>query len=159
MQMSRSWGDRQPLNYNNRDRGRKGRLYLLPSLSRDPDSIPKLLPSTLLRHRRLLPGPWRRQMRSSVDVESLEAFNVSNAPPTDRSLIVLLSNPLVPPLEVDHHRSSCCLSSFNQSMRAMLTIVFVFMLFNLTSIWNLPTISTGCRANKARDAITPTLTC
>ena len=25
----------------------------------------------------------------------------------------------------------------------MLTIVFVFMLFNLTSIWNLPTISTG----------------
>ena len=28
-------------------------------------------------------------------------------------------------------------------MRAMLTLVFVFMLFNLTSIWNLPTISTG----------------
>ena len=25
----------------------------------------------------------------------------------------------------------------------MLTIVFVFMLFNLTSIWNLPTISIG----------------
>ena len=25
----------------------------------------------------------------------------------------------------------------------MLTLVFVFMLFNLTSIWNLPTISTG----------------
>ena len=59
------------------------------------------------------------------------------------SLVGLLSNPLVPPFEVDHHRSSCCLSSFNQSMRAMLTLVFVFMLFNLTSIWNLPTISTG----------------
>ena len=28
-------------------------------------------------------------------------------------------------------------------MRAMLTLVFVFMLFNLTSIWNLPTISIG----------------
>jgi hypothetical protein len=25
----------------------------------------------------------------------------------------------------------------------MLTLVFLFMLFNLTSIWNLPTISTG----------------
>ena len=25
----------------------------------------------------------------------------------------------------------------------MLTLVFVFMLFNLTTIWNLPTISTG----------------
>ena len=25
----------------------------------------------------------------------------------------------------------------------MLTLVFVFMLFNLTSIWNLPSISTG----------------
>ena len=25
----------------------------------------------------------------------------------------------------------------------MLTLVFVFMLFNLTSIWNLPTISIG----------------
>ena len=25
----------------------------------------------------------------------------------------------------------------------MLTLVFVFILFNLTSIWNLPTISTG----------------
>ena len=25
----------------------------------------------------------------------------------------------------------------------MLTLVFVFMLFNLTSIWNFPTISTG----------------
>jgi hypothetical protein len=35
---------------------------------------------------------------------------------------------------VDHHRSSFCLYSFNQSMRAMLKIVFVFMLFNLTSI-------------------------
>ena len=81
--------------------------------------------------------------RSSVDVESLETFNADNPPPTDGSLVDLLSNPLVPPFEVDHHHSSCCLSSFNQSMRAMLTLVFVFMLFNLTSIWNLPTISTG----------------
>jgi hypothetical protein len=32
-------------------------------------------------------------------------------------------------------------------MRAMLTLVFVFMLFNLTSIWNLPTISTGGRGH------------
>ena len=30
-------------------------------------------------------------------------------------------------------------------MRAMLTLVFVFMLFNLTSFWNLPTISIGER--------------
>jgi hypothetical protein len=30
-------------------------------------------------------------------------------------------------------------------MRAMLTLVFVFMLFNLTSICNLPTISIGGR--------------
>ena len=29
----------------------------------------------------------------------------------------------------------------------MLTLVFVFMLFNLTSIWNLPTISTGGRGH------------
>ena len=28
-------------------------------------------------------------------------------------------------------------------MRAMLTLVFVFMLINLTSIWNLLTISVG----------------
>jgi hypothetical protein len=75
------------------------------------------------------------QMGLSVDVESSEAFNVGNPPPTDRSLVGLLSNPPVPPLEVDHHRSSCCLSSFNHSTRAMLTIVFVFI-FNLTSIWN-----------------------
>ena len=81
--------------------------------------------------------------RSSVDVESSEAFNTGNPPPKDGSLIGLLSNLPVPPFEVDHHRSSCCLSSFNQSMRGMLTLVFVFMLFNLTSIWNLPTISTG----------------
>jgi hypothetical protein len=27
----------------------------------------------------------------------------------------------------------------------MLTLVFMFMLFNLTSIWNLPTISIGAR--------------
>ena len=32
-------------------------------------------------------------------------------------------------------------------MRAMLTLVFVFMLFNLTSIWNLPTISLGERGH------------
>jgi hypothetical protein len=30
-------------------------------------------------------------------------------------------------------------------MRAILTLVFMFMLFNLTSIWNLPTISIGAR--------------
>jgi hypothetical protein len=76
------------------------------------------------------------RMRSFVDVESSEAINAGNPPLTDRSLVGLLSNPPVPPLEVYHHRSSCCLSSFNQSMRAMLTLVFVFMLFNLTSIWN-----------------------
>ena len=29
----------------------------------------------------------------------------------------------------------------------MLTLVFVFMLFNLTSIWNLPTISIGGRGH------------
>ena len=29
----------------------------------------------------------------------------------------------------------------------MLTLVFVFMLFNLTSIWNFPTISTGVHGN------------
>ena len=29
----------------------------------------------------------------------------------------------------------------------MLTLVFVFMLFNLTSIWNLPTISIGDRGH------------
>ena len=29
----------------------------------------------------------------------------------------------------------------------MLTLVFVFMLYNLTSIWNLPTISTGGRGH------------
>ena len=81
--------------------------------------------------------------RLFVDVESPEAFNAVNPPPTDGSLVSLLSNLPVPPFEVDHHRSSCCLSSFNQSMRAMLTLVFVFMLFNLTSIWNLPTISIG----------------
>jgi hypothetical protein len=75
--------------------------------------------------------------RSFVDVESSETFNTGNPAPRDESLVSLLSNPLVPPLEVDHHRSSCCLSSFDQSMRAMLTLVLVFMLFNLTSIWNL----------------------
>ena len=36
----------------------EGRLYLLPSLSRAPDSIPKLLPSILLCRRCLLLGPW-----------------------------------------------------------------------------------------------------
>ena len=86
-------------------------------------------------------------MRSSVDVESPKAFNVGNPPSIDGSLIDLLSNPPIPPLEVDHHRSSCCLCSFNQSMRAMLTLVFVFMLLNLTSIWNLPTISIGDRGH------------
>ena len=85
--------------------------------------------------------------RSSIDVESLEAFNTGNPSLTDGSLIGLLSNLPVPPFEVDHHRSSCCLPSFNQSMRAMLTLVFMFMLFNLTSIWNLPTISTGVRGH------------
>ena len=80
-------------------------------------------------------------------MESPEAFNASNPPSTDGSLVGLLSNLLVPPFEVDHHRSSCCLSSFNQSMRAMLTLVFVFMLFNLTSIWNLPTISIGVQGH------------
>ena len=35
-------------------------------------------------------------------------------------------------------------------MQAMLILVFVFMLFNLTSIWNLPTISIGGRG---RDGI------
>jgi hypothetical protein len=74
--------------------------------------------------------------RSSVDVESPEAINTGNPPLINGSLVGLLSNPPVPPLEVDHHRSSCCLSSFNQSMQAMLTLVFVFKLFNLTSIWN-----------------------
>ena len=88
-----------------------------------------------------------KRMKSSIDVESPEAFNAGNPPPTDGSLVGLLSNPLVPPFELDHHRSSCCLSSFNQSMRAMLTLVFVFMLFNLTSIWNLLTISTGGRGH------------
>ena len=66
-------------------------------------------------------GEWTR---SSIDVESPEAFNASNPPPIDESLIGLLSNPPVPPFEVDHYRSSCCLSSFNQSIRAMLTLVF-----------------------------------
>ena len=74
------------------------------------------------------------RMRSSIDVESPKAFNASNPPPIDRPLIGLLSNPLVPPFKVDHHRSSSYLSSFNQGMRAMLILVFVFMLFNLTSI-------------------------
>ena len=40
----------------------------------------------------------------------------------------------------------------------MLTLVFVFMLFNLTSIWNLPTISTGGRgvtASRASLALEP----
>ena len=83
------------------------------------------------------------QTRSSIDVESLEAFNTGNPPLIDGSLIGLLSNPLVPSLKVDHHRASCCICSFNQSMRAVVTLVFVFMLFNLTSIWNLPTISIG----------------
>ena len=78
-------------------------------------------------------------------MESPEAFNADNPPPIDGSLVDLLSNLLVPPLEVDHHHSSCCLCSFNQSMRAMLTLVSVFMLFNLTNIWNLPTISIGER--------------
>ena len=32
----------------------------------------------------------------------------------------------------------------------MLTLVFVFMLFNLTSIWNLPAISTG---ERGRDGV------
>ena len=73
----------------------------------------------------------------------LPHFNTDNPPLIDESLIGLLSNPPVPPFEVDHHCSSCCLSSFNQSMRAMLTLVFVFMLFNLTTIWNLSTTSTG----------------
>jgi hypothetical protein len=74
------------------------------------------------------------RMRSFVKVESLEAFNTGNPTPIDGSLVGLLSNPPVPHLKVDHHRSSCCLCSFNQSMRAMLTLVFVFMLFNLTSV-------------------------
>ena len=37
----------------------------------------------------------------------------------------------------------------------MLTLVFVFMLFNLTSIWNLPTISIG---DHGHDGI-PSLIC
>ena len=32
----------------------------------------------------------------------------------------------------------------------MLTLVFVFMLFNLSSFWNLPTISTG---ERGRDGV------
>ena len=80
-------------------------------------------------------------------MESSEDFYASNPPLTDGSLIGVFSHPLVPPLEVNHHRRSCCLSSFNQSMRAMLTLVFEFMLFNLTSIWNLPTISIGDRGH------------
>ena len=87
------------------------------------------------------------RMRSSIDMESPEDFYVGNPPPTDGSLISMVTHPLVPPLEVDHHRCSCCLSSLNQIMRAMLTLVFVFMLFNLTSIWNLPTISIGDRGH------------
>ena len=35
-------------------------------------------------------------------------------------------------------------------MRAILTLVFVFMLFNLTTIWNLPTISIG---ERGRDGV------
>ena len=35
----------------------------------------------------------------------------------------------------------------------MLTLVFVFMLFNLTSIWNLPTISTGVMGMMASRAL------
>ena len=83
------------------------------------------------------------QTRSSIDVESLEAFSAGNPPLTDGPLISLVSNLPVPPFKVDHHRSSSYLSSFNKGMRAMLTLVFVFMLFNLTSIGNLPTISIG----------------
>ena len=85
--------------------------------------------------------------RSSVDGEAPKAFHVGNPPPTDEPLVGMVSHLLVSPLEVDHHRSSCCLGSFNQSVRAMLTVVFVFMLFNLTSIWNLSTISTGDRGH------------
>jgi hypothetical protein len=47
-----------PQNYSNIDKGQEGRLFLLPSLSRVPDSILKLLASTLLHHQHLLPGPW-----------------------------------------------------------------------------------------------------
>jgi hypothetical protein len=88
---------------NSRDKGREGRLYLLPSLSRAPDSIPKLLHFTLLRRRHLLD-------HGRANVESQEAFNAGNPPSTDGSIVSLLSNPPVPPLEVDHHHSSCCLS-------------------------------------------------
>jgi hypothetical protein len=76
--------------------------------------------------------------RSSIDVQSLEAFYTGNPPSTNGSLIGMVSHLLVPPLEVDHHRCSYYLSSFNQSVRAMRTLVFMFMLFNLLSIWNLP---------------------
>jgi hypothetical protein len=83
------------------------------------------------------------RMRSSVDVDFPKVFNVGNPPLTDGSLIGLLSNPPVPPFGGGYHRSLCCLSSFNKNMRAKLTLIFVFMLLNLTSIWKLPTLSTG----------------
>jgi hypothetical protein len=97
-------------------------------------------------------------MRSSIDMESLEDFYSGNPPPIEGSLIGVVSHPPVSPLAVDHHHCSCCLSSFNHSMRAMLTLVFVFMLFNLTGIWNLPTISqvnVGVMASQASLVLEP----
>jgi hypothetical protein len=45
-------------------------------------------------------------MRSSVDGEALKAFHAGNPPPTDGALVGMVSHSLIPPLEVDHHRTA-----------------------------------------------------
>ena len=44
--------------------------------------------------------------RSSVDGEAPEAFHTGNPPPINGPLIGVVSHPLVPPLEVDHHHTA-----------------------------------------------------
>ena len=68
--------------------------------------------------------------------ESPVAFSAGHPPPTDGPLIGVVSHPPpVPPNEVIFS----CIAVHVVSLQAMLTLVFVFMLLNLTSIWKLPT--------------------
>jgi hypothetical protein len=52
--------------------------------------------------------------------------------------------PPVSPLEVDHHRTAVHVVYLHEYVSNAHTSI-VFMLFNLTSIWNLSTISIGGR--------------
>jgi hypothetical protein len=61
------------------------------------------------------------------------------------SLSVVSHPPPVPPTKVDHHCTAVLVVYLHLTEYASNahTSYYVFMLFNLTSIWNLPTLSTG----------------